>query len=117
MRVRVVAGVTCAVLVLVGGCTTGPEGGKPGATTGSTAERWTMPDLVGSSLQDAQDHIQDLTSGSVYFTVSHDVSGRDRSQAIDANWQVCSQNVAPGDTLTISTRLDFGVVKHDETCP
>ena len=116
MRVRVVAGLMCAVLVLVGACTTGPEGGKPGATTEPAGE-WSMPDLVGATLQDAQDRMQDLTRGAVYFTDSHDLGGKDRNQVSDRNWQVCTQSIAAGDTLTADSRVDFGVVKLEETCP
>lgn len=115
MRVRVVAGLVGAVLVLVSACT-GGAGGNPGTTTGRAGE-WTMPDLVGSTLQDAQDRMQDLTGGAVYFTDSHDLSGRDRHQVSDRNWQVCTQNVAAGDRLDAGSRVDFGVVKLDETCP
>lgn len=117
MRVRVFAGLMCAVLVLVGACTTGPDGGDPGTTTGSAAEQWTMPDLVGSTLQDAQDQMQDLTGGAVYFTDSHDLGGKDRNQVSDRNWQVCTQSIAAGDTLNAGSRVDFGVVKLEETCP
>ena len=76
-----------------------------------------MPDLVGAVLQDAQDQIQSMTGDAIYFTDSHDVSGRDRNQVLDANWKVCSQNVAPGTVLTTSSTIDFGVVKLDESCP
>lgn len=114
MRVRVVAVLMGAVLVLVG-CTSEPEDKDPGTTTG--AQEWTMPDLVGSTLQDAQDRMQDLTGGAVYFTDSHDLGGADRNQVSDRNWQVCTQSVAEGDTLTADSRVDFGVVKLEETCP
>jgi beta-lactam-binding protein with PASTA domain len=113
MRVRVVAVLMGAVLVLVG-CTSGPEGEDPGTTP---AKEWTMPDLVGATLQDAQDQMQDLTGGAVYFTDSHDLGGKDRNQVSDRNWQVCTQSVAAGETLTADSRVDFGVVKLEETCP
>ena len=116
MRVRVVAGLMCAVLVLAGACTTG-EGGTPGTTTEPAAQEWTMPDLVGETLQDAQDRMQDLTGGAVYFTDSHDLGGEDRNQVSDRNWQVCTQSIAAGEQLNAGSRVDFGVVKLDETCP
>lgn len=79
--------------------------------------QWTMPDLGGATLQDAQDQIQTLTGGAVYFTESHDLSGENRNQVMDANWKVCTQNLKPGAPVTTETQIDFGVVKLEETCP
>lgn len=84
---------------------------------GQPAQQWTMPNLVGTVLQDAQDQIQTLTGDGVYFTGSHDLSGKNRSQVLDANWQVCTQNIAPGAALTSTSRINFGVVKLAESCP
>lgn len=81
------------------------------------AEQWVMPDLTGAVLQDAQDAIQQLTGDAVYFTESHDLSGRNRNQVLDDNWKVCDQNIAAGATLSATSRIDFGVVKLDESCP
>lgn len=96
---------------------------EPAPAPGSTPEegpaepQWPMPNLVGSVLQDAQDQIQQLTGGAVLYTSSHDLTGENRNQVLDANWQVCTQNVAPGTPLTATSRVDFGVVKLDESCP
>ena len=76
-----------------------------------------MPDLVGETLQEAQDRIQALTDGAVLISVSHDLTGQDRSQVLDRNWQVCTQNIAPGAALTADSEVDFGVVKLEESCP
>jgi beta-lactam-binding protein with PASTA domain len=89
------------------------QGSAPATPAG---DQWTMPDLVGATLQDAQDQIQALTGGAVYFTESHDLSGEDRNQVMDANWKVCTQNVAAGAPLTTGSRIDFGVVKTEEAC-
>lgn len=128
----------CVVALAAGGCgnlsqesppTTDTPADAPAATTtvpdppeqvpapGTAAEQWTMPNLVGVTLQDAQDQIQALTGGAVYFTNSHDLSGADRNQVLDANWQVCTQNVGPGAAVTPASQIDFGVVKLDESCP
>jgi hypothetical protein len=90
----------------------------PAATTtaGSPETSWTMPDLVGSGLQDAQNSIQRLTNYGIAITTSHDATGAGRMQVVDRNWTVCSQNVPPGETITSSSRIDFGVVKVDESC-
>lgn len=77
---------------------------------------WTMPDLVGSGLQDAQDAIQELTGFSIMITTSHDATGENRMQLADRNWKVCTQNVPPGATITRETRIDFGAVRLEESC-
>ena len=76
-----------------------------------------MPDLRGSVLQNAQDGIQKLTDNQIFVTTSHDATGSGRQQVLDSNWKVCSQNIAPGQTITAETRIDFGVVQLDERCP
>jgi PASTA domain len=86
----------------------------PASTPAETS--WTMPNLVGSGLQDAQDAIQRLTGYGIAVTSSHDATGAGRMQVSDRNWKVCSQNVAPGETITSGTQIDFGVVKLDEDC-
>ena len=82
----------------------------------STGTSWTMPDLVGSNLQDAQNAVQDLTEFQVPVTTSHDSTGAGRQQVVDRNWKVCSQSVAPGTTITKGARIDYGTVKLGETC-
>jgi beta-lactam-binding protein with PASTA domain len=81
------------------------------------AEEWVMPNLTGAVLQDAQDTIQAMTAGAVYFMASHDLGGQNRHQVMDDNWKVCDQNIAAGAPLSPSSKIDFGVVKIDETCP
>jgi len=82
-----------------------------------SAEQWVMPNLAGAVLQDAQNTIQATTAGAIYFTKSHDLSGQNRHQVLDDNSKVCDQNIAPGATLSPTSKIDFGVVKLDETCP
>jgi hypothetical protein len=82
-----------------------------------TATSWTMPNLVGSNLQSAQDQIQKLTDFAIAITTSHDATGAGRHQVFDRNWQVCSQNIAPGSKIDSSARIDFGAVKLEEPCP
>jgi hypothetical protein len=65
-------------------------------------------------LQSAQDKAQEV---GFYGLTSHDALGRDRMQAFDRNWKVCSQSVAAGTTVSTETTLDFGAVKLEETCP
>jgi hypothetical protein len=79
---------------------------------------WTMPDLIGKDLQGAQDAIQSLTLGEVWFSTSSDLTGQGRAQVSDRNWVVCASRPPPGATFTANTEIDFGVVRIDtETCP
>jgi hypothetical protein len=94
---------------------TAPATAPPPARA-STGTSWTMPDLVGSNLQDAQNAVQDLTEFQIPVTTSHDSTGAGRQQVVDRNWKVCSQSVAPGTTITKGARIDFGTVKLGETC-
>jgi hypothetical protein len=94
----------------------GPPSTSPSPTRDPAGTRWTMPDLVGSNLQDAQNGIQDLTDFAIAVTTSHDSTGAGRQQVLDRNWRVCSQSVPPGRTITKGTRIDFGTVKLDEDC-
>ncbi|MGY1697733.1 hypothetical protein ACI780_22785 [Geodermatophilus sp. SYSU D00814] len=76
---------------------------------------FSMPAVVGLTLQDAQDLIQ--TNG-VFLSLSHDLLGS-RSQVLDANWKVCTQNIPAGQQVTgnVEGAIDLGVVKLEESCP
>lgn len=84
----------------------------------SAESSWTMSNLIGMDLQGAQDAIQSVSGGQVWFSGSTDLTGQERAQMSDRNWQVCSSTPAPGATFTVSTKIDFGVVRIDsEECP
>lgn len=85
--------------------------GKDGDEKDETAK---VPDFVGMGLQSAQDKAQET---GFYHLTSHDTLGRDRMQAFDRNWKVCSQNVRAGASRPTDTKLDFGAAKLEETCP
>ncbi|MFI6145754.1 PASTA domain-containing protein [Streptomyces sp. NPDC051109] len=102
------------------------DSGKP-ATTGTpntttpaasgpapSAKTATLPDLVGKGLQTAQDEAQ---RAGFFILTSHDALGRERLQALDRNWKVCSQTPGPGAGLDTKTTVDFGAVKLEEVCP
>jgi beta-lactam-binding protein with PASTA domain len=91
-----------------------PATDEPVADDKPAEETATVPDFVGMGLQSAQDKAQEL---GFYGLTSHDALGRDRMQAFDRNWKVCSQNVAAGTSASTDTDLDFGTVKLEETCP
>jgi hypothetical protein len=111
--IATILAVACAILTTA--CETPPS---PTETTTTTpGKQWSMPDLVGKGLQDAQDQIQKLTGDKVFYTSSHDLAGQGRHQVVDDNWKVCTQNVKPGAALTPTSKLDFGVVKLEESCP
>ncbi|MFE1587530.1 PASTA domain-containing protein [Streptomyces sp. NPDC058737] len=72
-----------------------------------------LPDMVGKGLQSAQDEAQ---AAGFYNLTSHDALGRGRNQILDRGWKVCAQTPAPG-TQSTDTKVDFGAVKLEETCP
>lgn len=78
---------------------------------------FTMPNEVGKSLQGAQDDLQEITGDPLFISESEDATGAGRFQVLDRGWQVCGQNVAPGETFTADTRIVFAVVKSYEDCP
>ncbi|MFG2631391.1 hypothetical protein [Streptomyces sp. NPDC048473] len=124
-----VAALGCLAALTLVGCdpaTTAqqPTTPPPSATASDTAlpekddnkpvERATVANFVGMGLQSAQDKAQ---ADGFYLLTSHDSAGRDRMQAFDRNWKVCSQNQTPGKNIPVDTKLDFGAVKLEESCP
>ncbi len=101
MRTALAVPVLAAALAL-GGCA-------------AQTEHWSMPNLVGANLQDAQNKLQDLGHGSIE-TTSHDATAADREQVNDRDWVVCQQSVKPGDQVTEEDSVDFVVVKVGEKC-
>lgn len=81
--------------------------------TETAALTFTMPDLVGQNLQDAQDSLQALGS---YAMDQTDASGQGRSQIDDSNWQVCTQEPAAGTEVPVEATVTLGSVKNDESC-
>jgi hypothetical protein len=77
---------------------------------------FTMPNEIGHGLQDAQDDLQRVSGNPVYYSRSHDLLGN-RHQILDRDWQVCTQSIAKGATVSESDTVDFGVVKLSESCP
>lgn len=129
MRTRIItAALLCAVLGSVVACqptddakssdsgstSTAPDSGKPAGDDKADAEEATVPDFTGMGLQSAQDKAQEA---GFFGLTSHDALGRDRMQAFDRNWKVCSQSVKAGTSVSTDTKLDFGTVKLEETCP
>lgn len=77
-----------------------------------------MPNMIGKDLQGAQDEIQSITGGKVWYSGSTDLTGQDRAQIIDRNWVVCTSTPPPGAPFTTTTEINFGVVKmNGESCP
>ncbi|MFG2621490.1 hypothetical protein ACGFXC_28125 [Streptomyces sp. NPDC048507] len=93
----------------------GAPAATPAASTPApSAKTATLPNLVGKGLQTAQDEAQ----GAGFFVLtSHDALGRERLQALDRNWKVCSQTPGPGAGIDTKTAVDFGAVKLEESCP
>jgi hypothetical protein len=134
LAARVVIASGAVLLLAACGSTTTPGGATTGTPSSTASVRPTtstthppvtdtgsadfvMPDEVGKILQAAQDDIQRVSGNPVFFTSSTDATGAGRHQVLDRDWQVCSQSVPAGTNVGQDARLDFGVVKTDETCP
>lgn len=86
---------------------------EPSESASAVPTTFTMPELVGMNLQDAQDSLQAVGS---YFLDQTDASGQGRMQVDDDNWQVCTQDPAAGIEVDITATVQLGSVKLDESC-
>jgi hypothetical protein len=123
MRIRTIPALVTAVLaagIAVAGCSSAHPAASastaPSTAPAQSSTSFTMPNEVGHVLQDAQDDLQRVSGNPTYYSRSHDLLG-DRHQILDRDWQVCTQNIAAGATVSESDTVDFGVVKLSESCP
>ena len=79
----------------------------------TTSDTFTMPDVVGMVLQDAQDLLQSKGS---YLMDQVDASGAGRMQLLDSNWKVCSQRPSAGSQVSITDFVTLSAVKLSESC-
>lgn len=84
------------------------------APTTTVEETFTMPNLVGWVLQDAQDKLQSLGA---YSLDQEDARGLERLQVLDSNWRVCSQKPRARAVVPVSTTVVLASVKLSERCP
>lgn len=84
------------------------------APTTTIEETFTMPNLVGWVLQDAQDKLQSLGA---YSLDQEDARGLERLQVQDSNWKVCSQKPRARAVVPVSTTVVLASVKLSERCP
>ncbi|WAL93986.1 hypothetical protein [Streptomyces sp. Je 1-369] len=120
-RTTIAALIASASLLALTSCgpdedtSTGTSQDKPAATKDASEKTETaaLPDMTGKGLQSAQDQAQ---KAGFYALTSHDALGRDRMQAFDRNWKICSQTPKAGDHPT-DAKVDFATVKLEETCP
>ncbi|MFE5805123.1 hypothetical protein [Streptomyces sp. NPDC056491] len=96
---------TAAAPAPAGSAPAPPKAGKPSAA---------VPDFVGQVLQAAQDGAQ---AAGFFLLSSHDALGKNRNQVLDRNWKVCTQTPAAGTKTGTDTKIDFGTVKIEESCP
>jgi hypothetical protein len=119
MRIRTTPALVTAALaavIAVAGCSSAQPAASASTAPAQSSTSFTMPNEVGHGLQDAQDNLQRVSGNPVYYSRSHDLLGN-RHQILDRNWQVCTQNIAGGATVSESDTVDFGVVKLSESCP
>lgn len=96
--------------------TTGPLDGLEDQLEDAVDEAtaFTMPDLVGKSLQEAQDELQALGS---FLMDQEDATDKGRLQIIDDNWTVCSQDPEAGEQHSKLDVVTLWSVKNGEDCP
>jgi hypothetical protein len=75
---------------------------------------FTMPQLVGRNLQQAQDMLQARGS---YLLNQVDASGAGRMLLLDSNWKVCSQSPKAGAEIPVIRVVRLSAVKLVESCP
>ena len=91
----------------------GPAAAKNDESTGP----WTMPDVVGKTLAQAEASVAGLSDVVEFRTVSTDMTGFGRYQLSAPNWTVCATAPRPGGTVTAKTTVILGVVRlHTESC-
>ncbi|MFF8656813.1 hypothetical protein [Streptomyces huasconensis] len=117
-RTAIVALIASTSLFVLTGCedgtsSTGTDKSATEQDAGSDAKKAVLPDMSGKGLQSAQNQAQ---KAGFYGLSSHDALGRDRMQAFDRNWKVCSQTPKAG-THPTDTKIDFATVKLEESCP
>ncbi|MFI6157296.1 hypothetical protein ACIBCA_31950 [Kitasatospora sp. NPDC051170] len=78
---------------------------------GPTKAGGTMPDFKGRAVSVARDSLPGSTSISV-----KDASPQNRMVLVQSNWQVCTQDPAPGTALT-GQPVTIKAVKFGESCP
>lgn len=87
----------------------------PATTAAAAPAGFTMPNVIGQSLNAAEDAVKAI--GVSQATVSHDVSGKGRTVLLNRNWQVCTQTPKKGAAVQPTATVEFGVVKFGEKCP
>lgn len=89
----------------------------PASAADDSAETWTMPDVVGKTLAQAESSVTGLSDSVTIRTVSTDMTGFGRQQLSAPNWTVCATAPRAGGTITAKTTVVLGVVRlHTESC-
>lgn len=119
MRIRTISALVTTALapvIAAAGCSSAHPAASANTGPAQSSASFTMPNEVGRVLQYAQDDLQRVSGNPAYYSKSHDLINS-RHQILDRDWQVCSQNVAEGATVSEGDTVDFGVVKLNENCP
>lgn len=83
---------------------------KPSDGEGGSGDAGTVPDVMCTNLQEAQDRLR----AAGYRTTSRDHTGKDRRQVLDRNWLVVQQSPAAGTVAAQDTQVVMEVVKYGE---
>jgi beta-lactam-binding protein with PASTA domain len=90
--------------------------GLAGCSLDSAPAGTPIPGVVGQSLKDARQSLEDKGFGNV---ATIDVGGKDhqRAQIVDSHWRVCAEDPAGGSKGSGTTLVTLRVVKLGEDCP
>lgn len=105
-RVRFAVAALLTIAAVVGCGSAGNEAANGTAPAGPL-----VPDVIGQQLDIAMSTLRTAA-----FTGSSQDLLRDRTQIVDSNWLVCTQDPAPGPAQQGSV-IELGVVKTSEMCP
>jgi len=100
--------------VSAGGSTPTMSAAASTPTRTAVPQVFIVPNLVGESLDKAEDALQSLGS---YSLDAQDASGLGRARSLDASWRVCTQSPTAGSVVSVTTVVILASVTFDESCP
>ncbi len=96
----------------------GAAGGGPGGTYSTAAHTtFTMPDLTGKPLPQAEKAVQQAARNALFQIHPEDATPAGRRPEPAQGWKVCGQDIAAGQTTDQTSTLTLRVARLGESCP
>ena len=76
------------------------------------AQSFTMPSTDGMNLQEAEDAVASVASGTPVNMHSHNIKGMTQKQLSLTDWLVCDQTPSAGTKIAGPTDIEFSVVRE-----